>query len=81
MKKVVFLAVIAAVTMSMSAQAETRHKQKVASNQSKQCFIPTDSLGHGYWQGCGSLNQTQREQINRETLDGFNGGGGGGGGR
>jgi hypothetical protein len=73
---------IAAVTLSVPAQAKTvHHKQHVASNESKQCFIPTDSRGYGYWVSCGSLTQTQRDQINRATLDGFNGGGGGGGGR
>jgi hypothetical protein len=81
MKKVALLAMIAAVTLSASAQAKTVHyKQHVASNQSKQCFIPTDNRGYGYWVSCGSLTQAQREQLDNVTLLSANGGGGGGGG-
>jgi hypothetical protein len=81
MKKVVILAVIAAVTMSMSAQAETRHKQRVAANDKEKCWIVTDTLGHGFWQSCGNLTPAQRALLNRETLAATEGGGGGGGGR
>jgi Spy/CpxP family protein refolding chaperone len=80
MKKIALLAVIAAVAMSMSAQAETvRHKQRVASKE-KQCWLPTDTLGHGYWQGCDTLTPAQLDQMKRGSPGGFDGGGGGGGG-
>jgi hypothetical protein len=83
MKKAILLAVIAAVTMSMSAQADTRHKQRVASN-AKQCLVVTDTLGHGFWQGCGTVNTRARAEISIETtpqtVSAFDGGGGGGGG-
>ncbi len=80
MKKVVILAVIAAVTMSVSAQASSsRHKQNVASN-AKQCWIATDNLSHGYWMSCGSLTPSQIAAIKTTTLVSTEGGGGAGGG-
>ena len=79
MTKVAILAVIAAVTMSMSAQAQTvRHMHKVASNQ-KLCWILTDNRGFGYWESCDTHTAAQRAKM-LETLATFNGGGGGGGG-
>jgi hypothetical protein len=81
MKKVALLAMIAAVTLSVPAQAKiVHHKQHVASNQSTQCFIPTDNRGYGYWVDCGSLTQAQHEAIDKQSLLSSNGGGGGGGG-
>ena len=85
MKKVTLLAVIAAATLSLSAQAKTAHyKQHAASNQSKQCFILTDNRGFGYWESCGTHTEAERAKMNQElaTINGGgDGGGGGGGGR
>jgi hypothetical protein len=50
------------------------------------CWIVTDTLGHGFWQSCGTLNnQRTHAQIELQptppTVTAFDGGGGGGGGR
>ena len=66
MKKVTLLAVIAAATLSLSAQAKTAHyKQHAASNQSKQCFILTDNRGFGHWESCGTHTEAASENESR----------------
>jgi hypothetical protein len=79
MKKVAVLAVIAAMTMSVSAQSETvRHKHKLASSQ-KLCWILTDYRGFGYWESCGTRTDPRRAIQDLPTINGGGGGGGGGG--
>jgi hypothetical protein len=81
------MAVVAAITMSMSAYAEDMpqgHSPGSPIQHGKYCWNLTDNAGHGWWDQCDttlSFPRAKSQNLSVLSGNGDGGGGGGGGGR
>jgi hypothetical protein len=86
MKTIAILAAIVAVTTATVANANTTPKIHEAGSAIKQgqfCWVATDTIGHGWWDGCDSHSQVPRGRSLQDrpatVTDAIGSGGGDGG--